>query len=486
MQTAINPIPATRSGIAAEIAKCAASRSYFVNRFVQIFDAQAQGWIPFALWREQEHMLRSFDRHQLVIALKARQLGITWLCLGGDILWSMLFRPKAVALIFSKRDDEATYLLNEERLKGMYQRLPEWMQARAVTTDSAHQFGLSNGSMAYAFPTTGGDGYTATNVLVDEADLIPNFNQMMRSVKPTIDAGGRMVMISRVDKSKPESGFKNIYRGAKDGSNSWFPIFLPWYVRPERTRVWHEQQKQDAITNTGSLDDVFEQYPETDEQALMTRSSDKRLPGEWLLNAYAELAPLGDAVLRLAKAPAVPGLRVYKLPKPERKYVMGVDTAEGNPTSDDSAAVVLDLETGEHVAVLVGKFEPETFAVYLAQTSAFFNQAPALVERNNHGHAVLLALKAHPHVRRLKGADKKDGWQTNAQSKALLYANAATAYRDSEGVLHDRQTYRQLGSIVGSTLSAPEGQHDDLAMADVLARQGMIQALNGWFDPQVW
>lgn len=478
--------PTTRTGIENEIAKCAASRDYFVNTYLNIFDAKAATWIPFTLWTEQRRMLRAFDRHQLIIALKARQLGITWLCLGGDILWSMLFRPKAVALIFSKRDDEATYLLNEERLKGMYKRLPEWMQARRITVDSAHQFGLSNGSMAYAFPTTGGDGYTATNVLVDEADLIPNFSQMMGSVKPTIDAGGRMVIISRVDKSKPESGFKQIYRGAKDGSNSWFPIFLPWHVRPERTRAWHDQQKQDSLTNSGSLDDVYEQYPETDEQALMTRSSDKRISGEWLLNAYAELPPLSDAVLRLAKAPAVPGLRVYKLPKPGRAYVIGADTAEGNPASDDSTAGVLDAETGEQMAVLVGKFEPAVHGMYIDQTGHFYNDAPVLVERNNHGHAVLLWLRQNSTLRRLKGADGKDGWQTNAQSKALLYANAVTAYRDSEGILHDRNTYRQLGSIVGATLSAPEGQPDDLAMADVLARQAIIQAVSREPEPQVW
>jgi len=188
----------------------------------------------------------------------------------------------------------------------------------------------------------------------------------------------------------------------------------------------------------------------------------------------------------LAKAPAVPGLRVYKLPKPNKAYVMGADTAEGNPASDDSTAGVLDAETGEQMAVLVGKFEPAVHGMYIDQTGHFYNDAPVLVERNNHGHAVLLWLRQNSTLRRLKGADGKDGWQTNAQSKALLYANAVTAYRDSEGILHDRNTYRQLGSIVGATLSAPEGQPDDLAMADVLARQAIIQAVSREPEPQVW
>ena len=150
--------------------------------------------------------------HRLAVVLKARQLGMSWLTVGFG-LWQMLFRPAATVLLFSQRDDEAVQLLNF-RLRGMYDRLPPLFRARAVVRDNAHEFRLSNGSAALAFPTTGGRSYTATLAIVDEADHTDDLDRLLNAVKPTIDAGGRLVLLSTADKSRPESPFKRIYRAA--------------------------------------------------------------------------------------------------------------------------------------------------------------------------------------------------------------------------------------------------------------------------------
>lgn len=110
--------------------------------------------------------------------------------------------------------------------------------------------------------------YTASLVIVDEADLIDDFGRLMRSVKPTIDGGGRMVVLSRSNKSKPLSEFKNLYREAKAGRNGWHAIFLPWWVRPARNAAWYEAQRADIEARTHALDDLHEQYPGTDFEAL--------------------------------------------------------------------------------------------------------------------------------------------------------------------------------------------------------------------------
>ncbi|MEK7874032.1 MAG: CoA transferase, partial [Chloroflexota bacterium] len=47
--------------------------------------------------------------------LKARQLGMTWLCLAYG-LWQMMFKPIAKPLVFSRTEDDAMYLLGVERL----------------------------------------------------------------------------------------------------------------------------------------------------------------------------------------------------------------------------------------------------------------------------------------------------------------------------------------------------------------------------------
>src|SRR5207244_1074204 len=111
-----------------------------------------------------------------------------------------LLHPVATVLLFSRRDDEATDLL--ARLKDMHARLPPWLRASRAVTDNDHEWALANGSRVLAFPTTAGDSYTATLAIVDEADLVPDLDHLLRAVKPTIDAAGRMLLISRADKSK--------------------------------------------------------------------------------------------------------------------------------------------------------------------------------------------------------------------------------------------------------------------------------------------
>lgn len=451
-----------------ELMLCAGDPQYFVEVYCQIYDPQAQDWLPFELWPRQLDALNVLHDNQLTIALKARQLGMTWLALAYG-LWLMLFRPIATILIFSKRDDEAMYLLGEERLRGMYMRLPTWMQAASVTTDNASLWQLSNGSVARSFPTTGGDGYTASYVLADEADLLPDFNRFMRSVKPTIDAGGKMFLVSRADKSKPESEFKRIYKGSKEGTNTWAHIFLPWYVRPERDAAWYEKQKADILAQTGVLDSLWEQYPNDDTEALAANSQDKRLPVAWLKKCYDERRSLSDDMLREEKAPMIPGLQIFRLPIPKRQYVAGADPAEGGPHSDNSAAVWLDSITGEEVALLAGKFEPSTFAGYIDTIGRWFNNAPVLVERQNHGHSVILWLRDHSKLRRLNGEDQKEGWLSNSRGKVLMYDTIADAVRDDQVVIHSSKSFYELESIEGSTLRAPEPMHDDCADAFALA-----------------
>ena len=151
--------------------------------------------------------------------------------------------------------------------------------------------------------------------------------------------------------------------------------------------------------------------------------------------------------------------------------MIGADPAEGNPTSDDSALTVLDRQTGEEVAALAGKLQPSTLAAHADAIGAWYNKAPLLVERNNHGHAVLLWLRDNSRLLRLLGHDRKEGWLSSSKGKNLLYDATADAFRDRETILHSFATFTQLASIEGSSLRAPEGEADDRADAYALACQ---------------
>lgn len=375
----------------------------------------------------------------------------------------MLFQPAATILFFSKRDQEAVHLV-DFRLQGMFDRLPDWLKPQALV-NNAHEFRLATGSQALAFPTTGGRSYTASMAVVDEADFAEDLDGLLNAVKPTIDAGGRLVLLSTADKSRPESAFKRIYRAGNDGANGYKAIFLPWSARPGRNAQWYEEQRNDVLTRTGATDDLYQEYPATALEALAPRSLDRRFAAEWLSRADCSSRHVLDS------GPPVTGLRTWRAPQPGAAYVIGADPAEGNPQSDESALTVCDL-SGAQMASLAGRLEPAIFGGMLATVSDYYNDAPALVERNNHGHAVILWLKEFSQVQILNGLDGKPGWLTNGRSKPLAYDTAADTLRDTAPEIPDAETLDQLTSI-GTNLSAPEGMHDDRATAWVLAQTAL-------------
>lgn len=457
-----------------EIARCMVDFRYFVRNYCYIDDRANQQWVPFTLWPGQEPAVDAVTNHRLVVILKARQLGMTWLCLA-YALWLMNFHPNSVVLLFSLRDEEACMLVN--RLWEMWYRLPDWM--RVPGRGNAHSFSMTNGSWCKGFPTTAGDSYNATLVIVDECDLVPDLGKLMGRVKPTIDAGGKFFLVSRSDKTKPQSIFKEFFRGAEDKSlPGWKSVFLPWSVRPDRDAAWYQAQVETSHkTAAGTLDWVHEQYPATPEEALSPSSLDKRLPHAWLAKCLLRQEPVSPALFK-PNAPQIAGLTVYATPSPQRSYVIGGDPAEGNPNSDDSAATVLDDATGEEVACLRGKFEPAVFADHLNALSFWYSRAPVMVERNNHGHAVLLWLDNFGTCRVLDGPDEKPGFQTNQTTKIAGYDKLAEDVRNTEVIIHNATTFYQLSSVQAADLNAPEGEHDDAAMSFMLANFARGKSVN--------
>lgn len=457
---------------------CSEDPAFFIDSYCKVHDPLSGGWLPFRLWQCQRDVLSVLmspkPEERQVVILKARQLGQTWLCLGW-LLHLALFKPHSTALLFSRRDDEAMDLLS--RMTNMHNRLPtELMDGNKRAKSSAHKWEMANGSKVIAFPTGTGDSYTASAVLLDEADLMPDLNKQLQSVKPTTDAGGKLVLLSRSDKSKPESPFKNVYREAarSQGESGWHPIFLPWHARPGRDAAWYERIKRESVARVGSIDEVYEQYPATAEEALAANVLDKRLPPQWLAKAFDERWPLAIESLKpngLVPAPTEPGVKVFVPPEVGARYVIGADPAQGNPTSDDSALCVYNADTGEQVAAAANKWEPATFGAVIDKLGQWYG-ADLMIERNNHGHAVLLWLSDNSKLYLMLGHDGQKGWNTTSRGKDLVYDAIAERLRvtfqdEPEGriTIHDRKTYDQLCSIEGASRSAPEGMHDDAAIA---------------------
>lgn len=485
---ALRPKKATPQMIEVERARCRADPLYFIDTYCQIYDNATASWIKFQLWPAQRQTLLQVLDSKYTVVLKARQEGLSWLLGDAYPLWLMLFRPIQEILVFSQRDDEAKDLL--ERIKGTYSRLPDWLR-EGVTVDNDHEFRLASGSGATALPATaGGRSHAATYVVVDEADFIENVSKLVTAAKPTIDAGqNKLVMLSTTNIDTPGSYFQRQYVAARDNPQGlWRAIFLSWRDHPGRTQTWYDQQCDEAMRAEDSLDSVYKEYPETDDQALSARSRSTRYSGRWLSLLTHVLSALTGVDL-----PAITGLKVFRRPDPDRRYGIGADPAGGLADGDDSAACVVDAETLDQVASLGGKVEPTQFANMVADLSLYYNNAPILFELNNHGHAMLAQLKERAATLRngiaRDGTTGKPGWQTSERTKHMLYdigakvmqaalAVAMVVRGDKEiidpalvtPIIHDALTSRQLAAIDVNELEAPESVHDDHATAWVLAQ----------------
>lgn len=512
---AARPKPLSKAQQEAELERCKNDPVYFINKYCQIYDNDTQGWIPFKLWDFQVAALSDacatvdgIWKYLRIVALKTRQIGFTWLFADAHKLWKMRFRPISEVLVFSQSDEDAMAILSEQRLRGMYERLPDWMK-EPIQTDSAHEFRLKNGSGIRALPESrGGDSRTVTDVVIDEADLITDLDDLIARSEPTLGSRGQMIIIGRAVKEKPNSAFKRLYLQAKKGEGKWNKaIFVPWFAHPGRTKEWKEQLDRDTMARSFTLDYVHEHYPSTDIEALSPRTLDKRYSPQLIAALSDERKPLTPA-----GAPNLPGLRVYIAPQEGHRYGIGIDPAGGKSDSDDSALCVIDADTLEQCAVVQNKVEPTQFGNYGADVSDYYFKAPILFELNNHGHALLAQLKQRGANMRMgmnrKGdTERTPGWLTTERSKHMLYDTGAKAFEDvieetrdgedlhpeiARKILFDFATFSQLSTIDKNELSAPEGEHDDMAMAWVLAIQSVYRNASGmqqvkhklWKEPE--
>jgi hypothetical protein len=499
-----NPNGYDRKTIVLELEKCIGDSDkseygvvYWLKNYAQIFNNDAGGNVPFELWdfdveyQNQLQALETLVKKNRVIALKARQVGMTTLCLA-YFLYDMLFRPKAFVLILSRGEQEAKELL--KKLKNMFDALPVWMRSDVVS-DSLTEWRLGNGSVAYSISSHKGDSFSATHVLIDEAALLHRSNislsQVLLNLAPTVGLRGKLFMVSKADKSRPSSHFNSLYRGGLKGESEYTSIFIPYDVVPGRTAQWYEKQKKLSLMIDGTLDFIYETYPSTPEEALAPKSINKRFAKTWLDRCYEEREPIikvtGDEVIGLETSieefsemgmerqlPLINGVRIYELPMPGEQYVVSADPGEGLETSDDSALSVMKIDGREQVLVLNEKIEPSLFASYIDLIARFYNHSPILYELNEHGRAVGLWLRDHSDLKQLKGwaateGSRKVGWTQNSASKPLAFHEAAERLKSGDCTFYDYETYVQLSTIESGTNAAPKGLHDDLSIAFVLS-----------------
>lgn len=455
---------------AIEYAKCSADAAYFIDGYGIIDDAQGHGdgggVMPFKLWPSQISVMWALMIARLVLILKARQLGISWLCCG-YALWFCLFQAGKMVLLFSKGQDEANELLR--RVKVLYERLPDWLRDAApalAKPANTQEMVWSHGSRIRSLPASPGAGrsFTASLVVLDEAAFLAFAEPLYTALKPTIDAGGQLIVLSTANGIG--NLFHRLWTRASSGLNGFKAIFLPWWSRPGRDAAWYTRQEAEYT----DLAMVRQEYPATATEAFLV-SGRVRFASDWVTRQARHVRPGLARTAWPESLRTIPGLTIYAVPKVGRRVIIGADVAEGLEHGDYSAAVGIDAVTWEELFHLHGHWEPDEYAIHLDKLARAYS-ASLGIERNNHGHAVLVKLKELKTPKIALGHDDRPGWLTNAQTKPQSIDLLATALRDDSAIIHTQATldelqiYRVLKD--GST-GAPHGYFDDRVMSWAVA-----------------
>jgi hypothetical protein len=450
--------------IAQEVMACKADPVHFVDTYCKVQSDEGKGLVPFRLYDYQKEVLRAFEEHREVIVLKARQLGISELA-AAYAVWMANFRPLNTIIVLSQGEVEAKEFTNKARV--CWSHLPDWLRVSDRDPSKTSSLELVNGSRILPKPATGkaGRSLTAQLLILDEWAHQEAQREIFTAASPVArSAGNKIIGISTANGAG--NHFHEQWLLAQE-SLGMFPLFIGWDARPGRDEQWlaHATAGYEPWQR-------HQEFPSRAEEAFV-------LSGRCRFDTEAL-----DAILAGCREPVATelggGLRIWELPRQSGRYVAGADTAEGLAKGDWCAAVVLDWESGLEVAELHGKWPPEVFAEHLSHLCRWYNNAFLGVEKNNHGHAVLLALTTlhdypnlymHTNYDATGNASPRVGWSTDSRSKPIMIDALAQTIRErrpwrNAGFVSECKTYVVKDN--GDT-GASGNLHDDRVVAYAIA-----------------
>lgn len=327
---------------------------------------------------------------------------------------------------------------------------------------------------------------------------------------------------------------------AMDGKNEWEFVFFAWFEHPLYVREFDtpedrakfqatlEQSEEEmrgrfrltleqlawrrwAIKNKceGSVDTFHQEYPSTPEEAFLF-SGRPRFQHKMLMRMpVINDAPTGTleeetgpraSILFVPEEKGGP-LVVYKRPQPNKRYVAGADVAEGIDVGDGSIGgedpdysvlIVADADTGEQVAKLRARMEPDYFAQFSYALLRWYNWAFLVPEANGPGVAYIEALlrygfppalffhrQPQPDEQYSTSAAtslQKLGWKQNAVTRQQMISALDRAIREMSFIMHDPNTISEHLTFVIKSCGRAEHQnncHDD----EVFAAGATVMAL---------
>ncbi len=294
------------------------------------------------------------------------------------------------------------------------------------------------------------------------------------------------------------NGLNSFYDEWINNETNYVKLFYPWYLYDDYKIDLHDVTAKNLTSDELQLIKYAKDKYQID--ITLEQIAFRRFKQRELKNLFKQEYPENDASCFLTtgqnpfdleiiksiyeKSPKpieiINDIRIYKKREPGHIYVIGADPAEG-VGGDYSAAHVFDVKTKEQVASYDGQLKPSDFADKLIEMSEMYSSThPCLigVERNNHGHAVLLKLdEIHNYPAIYKVSDDKLGWITDKVSRPLMIDTAIEGVENKTIKLNDLKTLGECMTLTNNNgkIEALDGKHDDLFIAMCIAIQMCIE-----------
>ena len=448
-----------------EFIRCSNDIKYFAQKYIKIVHVD-RGLIPIELYPYQSEIIDLITNNRRVAVNTSRQAGKTTTAVV-IILHYVLFNSHKTVALLANKGDAAREIL--DRIKIAYEALPKWMQ-QGVLEWNKGSVEFENGCKIIAAATSSSTirGKSISFLYIDETAFVENWDEFFASVFPTISSGETTKILF----TSTPNGLNHFYKtceGAKEGTNGYQYVEVPWFKVPGRDEKWRDE-------TLSGLD--FDQQKFSQEFCCEFLGSSGTLIDGSKLKDLVFKQPLNMAN----------GLFVYEDPIKDHSYVCIVDVSRGKGL-DYSAFHVIDVTKMPYRQACVFRDNhttPVEYAEILYRVGKHYNEASCLIEVNDIGEQVsdllyydyeyeniLSTISSGRAGKKIstgfsKGADR--GIRTTKTVKAVGCSVLKMLIEQDQLIVLDFETINELSTFSkrGSSYEAEPGCHDDLAMGLVL------------------
>lgn len=437
-----------------------------------------------------------------IIILKARQQGFSTYT-SGRMYWTLSQRKARKGLVVAHQADSSRTLFD------MYRRthaeMPELLKP-TTSYSSRKELAFSNLDSSIMVTTAGGEGVargeTFTDAHLSECSFWPsatasdNLNALLQAIPNAPDTS-----IYIESTANGMSGvFYDLWKGAIEGTNGFYPFFSGWQDTPE-----YIEEVPEGFERTYEEEDLVKELGLSDEQLMFRRrkiaqNGLDKFNQEYPSNAEEAFIASGRPVFDPAKIHkmlsecepplyqmALEGqtfekhtrgeLKVWKERDLNDVYYIGADVALGIQNGDYSVAQILDSQK-RLVASWRGHIHPDAYADVLYALGNYYNEATICVENNSHGLLTAIRLGrdlAYPYTYTevAEGAlNDRDsftiGFRTTSKTKPLIIDRLRAALREDELWIKDKITLQEMLTFIvneSGNMEAEQGCHDDAVMS---------------------